>query len=89
MELTVGILKQIIKDLPDDVILADLGIGNDRFHPFMGVKRLMLLQGDGSWNDQQFLTINSMGSHYTKQGEQSSLFYLDKNWDSETLNSES
>ena len=36
MELTVGILRSIIKDLSDDVILTDLVVGNDKFHMFIG-----------------------------------------------------
>lgn len=83
MELTIGTLKQIIKDLPDEVLLADLQIGNSEFSPFISLKRLILLEDirDG----QQFLTINSMGSHFTGEGEQKNLKYISKHWDEDTL----
>lgn len=83
MELTVGILKKIIEDLPDDTIVADLGIGNDKFHPFFCLKRLLLLKNmaDG----KTFLTINQMGSHFTQKGEQAHLIYTSRYWDEYTL----
>jgi len=83
MELTIGVLKKIIQDLPDDVILADLGIGNDRFHPFISLKRLLLLKD--MKEGQQYLTINSMGSHFTQEGEQSHLIYGHEHWDENNL----
>lgn len=83
MELTIGVLKKIIHGLPDETILATLGIGNDKFDPFISLKRLLLLQDmrDG----QQFLTINQMGSHFTQSGEQRHLIYLSQHWDEYTL----
>jgi hypothetical protein len=70
MELTVRQLKQLLEGIDDKVIVADLGIGNDRFRPFVSVKRLLLLQDTSG---QQYLTINGMGSHFTGNGQQSRL----------------
>lgn len=83
MELTIGVLKEIIKDLPDETILTSLGIGNDKFNPFTSLKRLLLLRHmeDG----REYLTINSMGSHFTQEGEQKKLIYLSKYWDKDHL----
>ena len=86
MELTIGKLKQIIKDLPDDVILADLGYGNDRFHRFCNLKRLLLLLD--TEDGQRYLTINSMGSHFNGTGEQSHLVYQNIYWDENNINFE-
>lgn len=87
MELTVGKLKQIIKDLPDDVILADLGIGNDSFDAKTNVKRLLLLN-DMEQEGRQYLTINSMGSHFTQVGDQKHLIYGHIYWDDDNINFE-
>lgn len=70
MELTIKQLKEIIKDMPDDAVLADLEFGNQRFNPFCQVKRLMLLQDD---KGKQYVTINRLGSHFTATGEQKNL----------------
>ncbi len=86
MELTVGVLKQIIKDLPDDVVLSELGIGNNSFHPFISVKRLLLLQGNQSWGNQQFLTINSMGSHFTDGASNHKDLQYISHWDETNIN---
>lgn len=83
MELTVGVLKKIMADLPDEVVLATLGIGNEGFDPFTHLKRLLLLKdmSDGT----EYLTINSMGSHFTQKGEQEGLIYMSRYWDEDTL----
>jgi len=83
MELTIGALRKIIEGLPDDTILADLGIGNDKFNPFVSVKRLLLLKD--TRDGQEYLTINSMGSHFSQNGEHKGLIYLSRYWDDETL----
>ena len=84
MELTIGKLKQIIADLPDDTLLATLEYGNDNFRPFVGIKRVLLLRDKESNKD--FLTINSMGSHFTGEGHQKSLEYVPGNyWDYTTF----
>lgn len=85
MELTVGDLRKIIADLPDDVILAHLGYGNSSFSPFLTIKRLLLLKGDHTWGDRTFLTINGMGSHFTENGEHKHLSWTGKHWDEDTL----
>jgi hypothetical protein len=72
MELTVRKLKEIINDLDDDVILATLQMGNDDFKPFSNVKRVLMLK-DVSWGGSVYLTINSMGSHFTATGKQEGL----------------
>lgn len=82
MQLTVGILKQVIKDLPDNVILASLRIGNDEFDPFLSVKRLIILQ-DKQGNE--YLTINEMGSHFTGKGNQDSLVWNGEEWNQFTI----
>jgi hypothetical protein len=83
MELTVGVLRKVIKDLPNDIILGTLKVGNGEFDPFLSLKRLMLLQDqiDG----HQYLTINEMGSHFTGEGYQKNLKYADKYWNEDNL----
>ena len=75
MILTIGKLKEIIKDLNDDIVLADLEIGNDDFEKMTGIKRLILLEEKDT--GKQFLTINRMGSHFTGRGNQKNLKYAD------------
>jgi len=75
MNLTVGRLKEIIADLPDDVILADLDYGNDSFKPHSGIKRVLLLEDN---NGQQYLTINRMGAHFSDGPD---LKFAGKHWD--------
>lgn len=86
MKLTVGILKKILSELDEDVILADLGIGNFNFNPYIAVKRLLLLQGNDSWRKQKFLTINRLGSHWGNESERKEgLEFTGKYWDENTL----
>ena len=77
MELTVGYLRKVMKDLDDDIILAHLGeCSNSSFEPFMGVKRLILVKDKGEkngWEGRRFLVINSMGTHFTGKGAQKSV----------------
>ncbi len=68
MELTVGKLREIIKDLDDNVMLADLGrCSNYDFRPYAAVKRVYLLQFT---TGEQYLTINTLGTHFTGEKEQ-------------------
>lgn len=73
MKLTVGALKDILQGLDDDIILADLQRGNDKFRAFNMIKRLVVLQDNMG---QKYLTINCLGSHFTAEGEQSHLHYV-------------
>lgn len=73
MDLTVGKLKEIISQLPDDVLLADLSIGNSSFRTFSFCKRLLLLENK---HGKRYLTINKMGSHFTGTGDQIGLTYI-------------
>jgi len=75
MELTVGKLKEIIAELPDDTILADLDYGNESFSPHLFIKRVLLLKDRSG---RQYLTINRMGAHFT---ENDSLKFAGKHWD--------
>ena len=75
MVLTVKKLKEILSDLDDDVILADLGMGNNNFNPFNYEKRLLLLKSNFEWGNKTYLTINGMGSHFTGEGQQKGLEY--------------
>lgn len=84
MELTVGKLKQILQDVDDDVIVGHLGYGNDKVYPWYSVKRVMLFQGDKRWRDSSFLLINSMGSHFTGEGEQEGLTFI-SHWDEKNI----
>lgn len=70
MEVTVAQLKELLKGIPDDAILADLDFGNQNFRTFK-VKRFFLLEKLAS--GEKFLTINSMGSHFHGMGNQSGL----------------
>lgn len=88
MKLTVGYLKKVLAELPDDVVLADLGIGNDDFGTYSNVKRLLVLRDkteNKEWGGQTFLTINSMGSHFTGEGDQRFLEYTGKHFNDETF----
>lgn len=84
MELTVGVLKEIIKDLPDHAILSYLS-GNHAFHTFMGTKRVLLLQGNLQWDNRLFLTINPLGSHFSGQGDHKDLTFTGQFWDQTNL----
>ena len=70
MELTVKKLKEILSQVNDDVLLADLEFGNDTFYPHNYIKRILLLE---DYKGKQYLTINRMGSHFTGNGTQSGL----------------
>jgi hypothetical protein len=72
MILTVGLLRDLLHGLDDSMLLADLQVGNDKFRTFSGVKRILILQDESG---QKYFTINSMGSHFTGDGEQSHLTY--------------
>ncbi len=74
-ELTVGKLKEVLQHFPDDAILADLRRGNEDFKAYTSVKRLMLLED----NNTKYLTINSLGSHFTGNGDQSHLQMCNEN----------
>ncbi len=84
MELTIGNLKKIMADLPDETLLATLEVGNDRFRPFSYVKRLLLLRCMES--GKEYLTINGMGSHFTQEGDQKKLIYTSLYWDEDNIN---
>ena len=75
MELTIGKLREIIKELPDEVIMADLDHGNNSFTPHLGIKRVLLLKDSSG---KQYLTINRMGAHFTESND---LKYGGKHWD--------
>lgn len=70
MEITIGKLKEIIKGLDDNIIVADLGYGNQNFKPFVSVKRMLLLEDSSG---QKYITINALGSHFTAKGNQQGL----------------
>jgi hypothetical protein len=88
MELTIGVLRQIIADLPDDVVLSTLEYGNANFKPFTGVKRVLLLRSDKQWGNKTYLSVNGMGSHFTGEGWQKGLFY-ERHWDETTMKDQS
>lgn len=88
MDLTVGKLKKILSDLDDNIILADMEYFNDQFHPFIGIKRLLVLKDESenkTWGGHTFLTINNQGSHFTGEGEQKHLKYTGVYFDEKTL----
>lgn len=76
MQLTVGYLKKVLAQLDDDIVLAHLGTGNNKFDPFMFEKRLLVLKDESEtkeWGGKTFLAINGQGSHFTGEGEQQGL----------------
>lgn len=77
MELTVGYLKKVLKNLDDNITIAHLGeCSNEKFEPFTGVKRLLVVKDktkSKEWGGRTFLVINVMGTHFTQEGEQKSL----------------
>ena len=87
MQLTVGNLKKIFAEVDDDVVLAHLEFGNNKFSPFTQVKRVLLMKADSNWLDKTYLVINEMGSHFTGEGEQKGVTYVGKHWDENTLKS--
>lgn len=74
MVLTIKLLKDIISDIDDDVVLADLTYGNENFKTFSSVKRLLLVKSKTT--EQKYLAINGLGSHFTGRGDQSELEVL-------------
>jgi hypothetical protein len=59
MKLTVGRLKEIMNEVPDDALVSALLYG-DEIHEFDYLKRVLLLERE----DQKILLINPMGTHY-------------------------
>lgn len=84
MDLNVGTIREIIKHLPDDVLLATLELGNDSFDAFTGLKRVMLMEDKtgavGYGIGKRFMVINKMGSHFSGEGEQKGLEYAGEEW---------
>lgn len=88
MELTVGYLKKVLEKLDDNVVLANLGMSNKDFEPFLFEKRLLVLQDISEtkqWGGRTFLTINGMGSHFTGNGLQKELRFTGVYFDAETF----
>lgn len=73
MEVTVAQLKEILNDIPEDAILADLKLGNQNFQ-IPDIKRFFLLEKVAT--GEKFLTINRQGSHFHGMGAQSGLRIL-------------
>lgn len=91
MELTVGYLKKVLEKLEDDVILATLVHGNNKFEPFNYEKRLLVLKDtsiDKQWGGHTFLAINGMGSNFSGEGEQKHLEYIGVFFDDNTFKDE-
>ena len=88
MELTVGYLKKVLSQLDDNVVIADLEIGNDKFSPFLNLKRLLVVK-DVSENKNlgghTYLVINSLGSHFSGCDEQKNLEYQGIFFDDESF----
>lgn len=59
MKLTVGRLKEIMNEVPDDALVSALLYG-DEIYEFDYLKRVLLLERE----DQKILLINPMGTHY-------------------------
>lgn len=68
MKVTVAQLKEILKDIPEDAILADLKFGNQNFQ-VPDIKRFLLLEKAAT--GEKFLTINGQGSNFHGMGAQS------------------
>ncbi len=86
MDLTVGKLREILKDesLTDDMILATLKFGGQNFDTFTDVKRLLVLKDESSnknWDGKTYLAINQQGSHFTGNGSQFGLKFTGKHFD--------
>lgn len=90
MELRVGYLKKVLAKLDENIILADLPHGTKYFKPFNFVKRLLVLKDvspNKEWGGETYLSINSMGSDYTGNGEQEGLKYTGVHFDEQTFSS--
>lgn len=90
MELRVGYLKKVLEKLDENIILADLPHGTKYFKPFNFVKRLLVLKDvspNKEWGGETYLSINSMGSDYTGNGEQEGLQYTGVHFDEQTFSS--
>lgn len=59
MDLTIGLLKKIIAEVPDEVILGALDY-RDKIMDFSFLKRVLLLEKD----NEKVLIFNAMGTHY-------------------------
>lgn len=87
MELTVGFLKKVLAQLDDSVVLSDL-IGNDKFSPFLNLKRLLIVKDiseNKNLGGHTYLAINSLGSHFSGNGEQKYLEYQGVFFDDESF----
>ena len=76
MEFTIGKLKTIINEMPDDAIIAGLNYG-DKLQDFDYLKRILLLE---SKDGEKKIVFNPMGTHYFDLVQKEGYKIL-QNWD--------
>ncbi|HYE67601.1 MAG TPA: hypothetical protein VEA58_03260 [Anaerovoracaceae bacterium] len=59
MNMNVGLLKELIKHVPDDVTIGAVDY-RDKLMDFNGLKRVLLIERKG----EKVLVFNAMGTHY-------------------------
>ena len=63
--LTIGLLKELIKDVPDDAILSSMRFANNNEMDFFIIKRALLVEDKKS----TFFVLNQMGTHWGEKWE--------------------
>ena len=63
--LTIGLLKELIKDAPDDAIFSSMCFGNNNEMDFFVIKRALLVEGSRN----TFFVLNQMGTHWGEKWE--------------------
>lgn len=63
MLLTVGQLKKILKDIPDDALFGSMDFANNNEIRLFAVKRYLLLQE----KEDYYFVMNNMGTHWDER----------------------
>ena len=79
MLLTVGQLKQLIQNVPDDYLFGSMDFASKEFKLF-APKRGLLVEGE----DSKYLLLNNMGTHWDERWTFEGTFKLIGSVDRET-----
>lgn len=80
MDFTIGKLKEILNEIPDNAIICGIDY-RDKLMEFDYLKRVLLLEKDGI----VYLVFNSMGTHFFDLVEKEGYSVL-KHWDEKVHN---
>jgi hypothetical protein len=63
--LTIKLLKELIKDVPDDAIFSSMAFGNKNELDFFVIKRALIVKE----GEITFFVLNQMGTHWNEKWE--------------------